>query len=65
MSREIVVKVLLNAEEFLSFQHVCDQSGLAQSARIRWLIKKDIEEFAHDQNLGQEQLFDNGLKRAK
>lgn len=59
MSREIQLNVLLNAEEYMAFKVVCDDLGLAQSSRARWLIKKDIAQFAHENNIGQAELFSN------
>ena len=46
MSRDIQIKVQLNAEEFVAFRAVCDEEGQSQSGKARALIKECIRHFA-------------------
>ena len=42
MTRDIAVKVLLSAEEYVSLERLADDAGLFHSALIRQLIKREI-----------------------
>jgi hypothetical protein len=42
VNRDIVVKVMLNPEEFLGLAHIAEEAGLSHSAQVRAWIKKEI-----------------------
>lgn len=46
MTRDIPVKVMLDATEFLAMVHAADDAGLSQSAFIRSLIKREVASHA-------------------
>lgn len=47
MTRDIAVKVLLSAEEYVSLERLADDAGLFHSALIRQLIKREIAAHVH------------------
>lgn len=46
MSRDLQVKVMLSAEEFVAFRALASESGQSQSGLARMLIKQAIRQFA-------------------
>lgn len=42
MKHDIVVKVNLNAEEYVGLSSIADDTGLSMSAIVRQLIKREI-----------------------
>lgn len=46
LNRDIVVKVMLSAEEYVGLAHVADDAGLSHSAMVRQLIKREITSHA-------------------
>lgn len=42
MNRDIQVKVMLDADEYVAFRHLCEAEGLSQSSKARMLIKEAV-----------------------
>jgi len=57
VTRDIAVKVMLDATEFLAMVHAADDAGLSQSAYIRSLIKVAIA--SHAMRIVQMQALDS------
>lgn len=49
MSRDLLVKVLLSAEEFIAFRAIADEQGESQSGFARRLIKQEIRRYAQSE----------------
>ena len=45
MSRDLQLKVQLNAEEYVAFKAICDEEGTSQSGQARILIKQFIRTY--------------------
>ena len=62
MSRDIGLKVQLNAEEFVAFKHICDEEGQSQSGKARALIKACIHSYAEASSTAQATATDESGK---
>jgi hypothetical protein len=47
VTRDIAVKVLLSAEEYVGLERLADDAGLSHSAVIRQLLKRAIAAHVH------------------
>ena len=48
MARDIEVKTRLSAEEYIALTQLADHEGMTHSGLIRHLLKRKINQFAHE-----------------